>query len=42
VLHDVYGAGTEQLISATKTAEAPVPADPAGRAGPGQPARGAQ
>jgi hypothetical protein len=41
VLRDVYGAGTEQLISATKTAGAPGPSDPAGRAGPGQRAPGA-
>ncbi len=41
VLRDVYGAGTGQLISATKTAGAPVPPDPAGSAGPGEPAAGA-
>ncbi len=42
VLRDVYGAGTEQLISATKTAGAPVPPGPEESAGPGQPAPGAQ
>ncbi|MDX6334078.1 MAG: hypothetical protein QOG05_1418 [Streptosporangiaceae bacterium] len=42
VLRDVYGAGTEQLISATKTAGAPVPPSPPESAGPGKPAAGAQ
>ncbi|MCW2908065.1 MAG: dehydrogenase [Actinomycetia bacterium] len=42
VLRDVYGAGTEQLISATKTAGAPVPPGPPESAGPGKPAAGAQ
>jgi NADH dehydrogenase len=42
VLRDVYGADTEQLISATKTATAPVPPDPAGPPGPGPAAPGAQ
>jgi NADH:quinone reductase (non-electrogenic) len=37
VLRDVYGAGTEQLISATKTAGAPGPSDRAASAGPGKP-----
>src|SRR5258708_37753779 len=38
VLHDVYGADPQQLISATKTASAPVPPPPPGPAGPGKPA----
>ena len=42
VLRDVYGSGTEQLISATKTASPPAPPDPAGSAEPGKPAAGAQ
>ena len=41
VLRDVYGADTGQLISATKTAGAPVPPDPARSAGPGKPASSA-
>ena len=35
VLRDVYGSQAEQLVSATKTAGAPVPPGPAGSAGPG-------
>jgi NADH:ubiquinone reductase (H+-translocating) len=42
VLRDVYGAETEQLISATKTAGPPVPPGPEESAGPGQPAPGPQ
>jgi NADH dehydrogenase len=42
VLRDVYGADSEQLMAATKTAPAPVASGPAGSAGPGNPAAGTQ
>ena len=42
VIRDVYGAESEQLISATETAGAPGSPGPAGASGPGKPPSAAQ